>query len=63
MALYPQGLKTEGHTVRIATHEEFGDWIKSHGLEFHPLAGNPAELLVCCAAICDRACLFATRRD
>ena len=41
-----QGLRQEGHTVRIATHAEFGDWITGHGLEFRPLAGNPAELLV-----------------
>jgi len=32
--------------VRIATHAEFGDWILGHGLEFQPLAGNPAQLLV-----------------
>ena len=32
--------------MRIATHEEFGQWIQGHGLEFRPLAGNPAELLV-----------------
>jgi len=63
MAPCAQGLKAEGHTVRIATHEEFGDWIQSHGLEFHPLAGNPAELLVRRAAICNTACLSATRRD
>ena len=36
----------DGHIVRIATHAEFGDWIKGHGLDFRALAGNPAELLV-----------------
>jgi hypothetical protein len=64
-----QGLKNDGHTVRIATHAEFGDWIRGHGLEFRPLAGDPAQLLVRCLARphctphslmrpCGRACVM-----
>ncbi|SCW03056.1 LAFE_0G01970g1_1 [Lachancea fermentati] len=40
-----KGLVKEGHTVTIITHEEFKDWIKSHGLMFKKIAGNPAELM------------------
>lgn len=39
------GLKAEGHEVTIATHAEFGDWIKKHGLRFVEIAGNPTELM------------------
>ncbi|EMG48878.1 ATG26 Sterol 3-beta-glucosyltransferase [Candida maltosa Xu316] len=40
-----KGLIREGHKVTIATHEEFGDWIKKNGLNFKKIAGNPAELM------------------
>lgn len=43
-----KGLKAEGHTVTIATHTEFGDWIKSHGIGFAPIAGDPAQLMRLC---------------
>ena len=35
----------EGHKVTIATHSEFEQWIKKHGLGFKVVAGNPAELM------------------
>lgn len=38
----------EGHKPRIATHAEFGDWIKGHGIDFAPVEGNPAELMRIC---------------
>jgi len=43
-----KGLKAEGHAVTIATHVEFGDWIRSHGINFAPIAGDPAQLMRLC---------------
>lgn len=43
-----KGLLAEGHRPRIATHAEFGDWIKKHGIDFEPIAGDPAELMRIC---------------
>jgi sterol 3beta-glucosyltransferase len=40
-----KGLAAEGHTVRIATHNEFKDWIEKHGFEFREVAGDPAALM------------------
>ncbi|KAK9359489.1 hypothetical protein V1504DRAFT_457762 [Lipomyces starkeyi] len=40
-----RGLMADGHTVRIATHAEFKDWIESFGIEFRQVAGDPAELM------------------
>ncbi|OJD37095.1 udp-glucose:sterol glycosyltransferase [Diplodia corticola] len=41
-------LMKEGHQTKIASHEEFGDWVRSHGIGFEPVAGNPAELMQLC---------------
>jgi sterol 3beta-glucosyltransferase len=38
-------LMKEGHRVTIATHSEFEEWIRKHGLGFKFVAGNPAELM------------------
>ncbi|CAK7230156.1 Sterol 3-beta-glucosyltransferase [Sporothrix bragantina] len=43
-----RGLLAEGHHVRIATHPEFEGWIRSHGLDYAPVAGDPAELMRIC---------------
>lgn len=43
-----KGLMKHGHTCRLATHEEYRDWIESHGIEFRRLGGNPAELMKLC---------------
>lgn len=43
-----KGLIAEGHRPTIATHTEFGDWIRSHGIDFVPVAGNPAEIMRLC---------------
>lgn len=40
-----KGLMKEGHTVTIATHIEFKDWIEKHHIKFKEIAGNPAELM------------------
>lgn len=40
-----KGLMKEGHTVTIATHLEFKEWIEKHGIKFKEVAGNPAELM------------------
>ena len=34
-----------GHRVRLATHATFEDFVRSSGLEFYPLGGDPAELM------------------
>ncbi|KAG5420915.1 ATG26 [Candida metapsilosis] len=40
------GLQKEGHTVTIATHGEFKDWIvNDHHIKFKEIAGNPSELM------------------
>ncbi|CZS97997.1 probable Sterol 3-beta-glucosyltransferase [Rhynchosporium agropyri] len=43
-----KGLMAEGHRPRIATHREFRPWIESHGIEFRPVEGDPAELMRIC---------------
>lgn len=43
-----KGLIAEGHKPRIATHAEFRGWVESHGIEFAPVEGDPAELMRIC---------------
>jgi sterol 3beta-glucosyltransferase len=43
-----KGLLAEGHKPRIATHFEFQGWIESHGIDFAPVDGDPAELMRLC---------------
>ncbi|KAL9088412.1 MAG: hypothetical protein Q9159_003112 [Coniocarpon cinnabarinum] len=43
-----RGLKKDGHRPLIATHEEFEPWIRKHGIDFAPVAGNPAEIMQLC---------------
>ncbi|UJR29456.1 hypothetical protein I4U23_010668 [Adineta vaga] len=42
---YGKVLRAFGHRVRLATHEIFRSFVREHGLEFYPLAGNPAEFM------------------
>ncbi|HRN67236.1 MAG TPA: glycosyltransferase [Promineifilum sp.] len=37
------GLTANGHTVRLATHTLYADWIQSNGLGFSPVEGDPME--------------------
>lgn len=43
-----KGLIADGHRARIATHAEFGPWVRKHGIEFKPVEGDPAELMRIC---------------
>jgi len=43
-----KGLLAEGHRPTIATHAEFEPWIKEHGIDFAPVAGDPAEIMRLC---------------
>jgi len=43
-----KGLLAEGHKPRIATHREFGPWVREHGIDFAPVEGDPAELMRIC---------------
>ena len=36
----------EGHKCRIATHDEFKDWIEEHNIEYRSIGGDPSELMV-----------------
>ncbi|KAF2878122.1 sterol 3-beta-glucosyltransferase [Massariosphaeria phaeospora] len=47
IALCKELLK-EGHKPRIASHAEFEDWVRKHGIDFAPVSGNPAELMKIC---------------
>lgn len=36
-----------GHRVRLATHTDFRSFVKSAGVEFYPLGGDPRILAGC----------------
>jgi sterol 3beta-glucosyltransferase len=40
-----KGLKAAGHSIRLATHENFESLVNSHGLEFYPMKGNVQAFL------------------
>ena len=39
-----KGLVDAGHDVRLLTHEDFENFVKTHQLEFWPLRGNVQEV-------------------
>jgi len=43
-----KGLLKDGHKPTIATHAEYETWIRKHGIDFAPVAGNPAEIMRLC---------------
>ncbi|GAB5372436.1 hypothetical protein AAMO2058_001665300 [Amorphochlora amoebiformis] len=40
-----QNLKKMGHRVRLATHENFREFVTRNGLEFYPIGGDPKKLM------------------
>jgi len=40
-----RGLQAAGHRALIATHETFEAFVRTYGLDFHPIAGNPREIV------------------
>ncbi|THZ53832.1 glycosyltransferase family 1 protein [Aureobasidium pullulans] len=40
-----QRLQSSGHRIRIATHGEFEDFVRSTGLEFYNIGGNASHLM------------------
>ncbi len=40
------GLQRSGHTVRVATHRIFEELVRSRGLGFAPIAGDPLALVI-----------------
>ncbi|KAI8068422.1 hypothetical protein BC940DRAFT_299044 [Gongronella butleri] len=43
-----KALMKDGHRCRIATHDEFKDWIEEHHIEFRSIGGDPSELMRFC---------------
>lgn len=39
------GLQASGHRVRLITHDPYEHFINGWGLEFHPVGGNPLDML------------------
>ena len=46
------GLQAAGHQVLIATHADFEEFVRSHGLDFYPIEGNARAMQ--CGEVGDR---------
>ncbi|KAL0929369.1 sterol glucosyltransferase [Colletotrichum truncatum] len=42
---YGVALQRKGHRVRLATHDNFAEFVRSSGLEFYPIGGDPEDLM------------------
>ena len=40
-----KGLRDAGHTLRVATTQEFATLVQEQGVEHCPLSGNPSQLM------------------
>lgn len=38
-------LKSAGHRVRLATHNNFDQFVRDSGIEFYPIGGDPTDLM------------------
>lgn len=43
-----KGLMVQGHKCKIATHKEFEFWVRSYGIDFAPIDGEPTALIHLC---------------
>jgi len=39
-----RGLKEAGQVVRLVTHQDFEELVRSHGLDFWPVGGNVRDI-------------------
>ena len=46
-------LQDYGHRVRLATHANYKDFVRTAGLEFFPVGGDPKLLAECMFLYCD----------
>ncbi len=55
------GLRAAGHEVRIAAQAPYEGFVRSRGLEFHPISGDPRQLVAALLEECHNPVGFARR--